>query len=201
MDSRQRDILTALQRGGDMADHVETLRFLVFYHAFGDILELGVRTGVSTLAILLALQEDSDGDSVCRLTSLDREPCLAARQAVERAGLGGRWTFLQRDALNWTDMPQNKFWDMIFVDLDHGREETERVLEVYAPRVKCGGWMVFHDTISHPELWAALEVWRGTEGLAWNMYHWRHCAGLAAFHNFDCRAPERCWYEEAEVEK
>lgn len=38
--------------------------------------------------------------------------------------------------------------DLVFIDADHSYEGVKRDYELYAPLVKCGGWVAFHDIVT-----------------------------------------------------
>ena len=135
------------------------------------VVELGVRTGNSTLALLAGA--DEIGGTVY---SVDRDPCEYAVDAIDRHGLSQRWEFACCDALFIYEILSWEI-DFLFVDLDHTYEETKVVLERYSPSIRPGGWMGFHDTVTRPDVLRALEPFRAIHD-DWNFYHWEHNSGL-----------------------
>lgn len=105
-------------------------------HAKGTIFEIGVRTGASTSAFLLGLEEN-DG----HLYSVDIADCskLFARHP--------KWTFLQSDSKDYskviTVVPTEV--DVLFIDGDHSREGYLYDLKTYSQFVKSGGLIISHD--------------------------------------------------------
>lgn len=96
----------------DLGEHFEWLR----NHANGHVLEIGVREGFSTTALLAGIYENGGG----HLYSVDKDDC---------GGLlsDPRWTFIQANSateperiLDATKMSSNGLWiDLLFVDGDH----------------------------------------------------------------------------------
>lgn len=116
------------------------------------ILELGVHLGWSTRAFLLACQMTGG-----HLWSVDVNPCLFARKAVELLGLEEFWTFAQADDLEFA-----KSWkepvDLIFIDTSHGLVQTWKELEAYAPFAK--GVILLHDTRCERNVYDAVQKFR-----------------------------------------
>ncbi len=104
--------------------------------------ELGTRGGDSTRALLAAM-EDQGG----RLYSFDIED---NSRSVEDARQREFWTFTQLDsatAAAWlgSNRGENTLVDLAFVDTDHTVGTTRREIAAWAPLVRPGGCMVFHD--------------------------------------------------------
>jgi len=176
----RRNLMEELQRQRtDISDHLETLRMLVVEFELCSVLELGVRGGNSTLALLAGI--DEIGGSVL---SVDLDPCERARERIAKHGLLGYWIFFQSDALAFR-IETCPYYRLIFVDLDHGYDETMAVLETYAPLVQTGGFFVFHDTVSYPELELALGEFIATHD-DWRFYHWLNCSGLTICRRGKC---------------
>ena len=135
------------------------------------VVELGVRSGNSTLALLAGVSE-IDGT----VLSIDRDPCEHAKAAVAKNRLGDYWIFIRGEALGNLAVLTTAI-DLLFVDLDHTFDETAEILELYAPLVRPGGWMAFHDTITRPNVLYALEPFRAIHD-DWRFYHWEHNSGL-----------------------
>ena len=118
----------------DIHEHLPTFVELVETLDAQHVIELGTRTGVSTIAWLYALSRTGG-----RLTSIDID---------ERPDIGDhdRWTFIQGDdcdpAITSTLDPA----DIVFVDTSHLYDHTVRELNIYRWLVKPGGLIVCHDT-------------------------------------------------------
>jgi predicted O-methyltransferase YrrM len=104
------------------------------------VIELGVRSGNSTSAFLLAA-EQNDG----HVYSVDIEP-------VRLPWLGHpRWTFMQGDDVDLADdLPDDV--DVLFIDTSHHYGHTHKELARYVPKVRKGGVVLLHDTeLEHPD--------------------------------------------------
>ncbi len=99
------------------------------------VIELGTRTGVSTIAWLYALEQTGG-----HLWSVD----IDAKPPI---GDYPHWTFIQGDDCKpdiQTQLPTQA--DIVFIDTSHHYEHTLRELRGYRSFVKKGGLMVLHDT-------------------------------------------------------
>jgi cephalosporin hydroxylase len=104
------------------------------------VIELGTRTGVSTLAWLHALQRTGG-----RLTSVD----IDARPPI---GEHAHWTFIQGDDMDPAISGSLDVADIVFIDTSHHYTHTLRELHTYRWLVKPGGLIVCHDTeLPRPE--------------------------------------------------
>lgn len=115
--------------------HVHLPRFvgLVTQMNAQHVIELGTRSGVSTVAWLHGLHLTGG-----RLTSIDLDPGPDITS--------DRWTFIQGDDLDPAIVSELDPADIVFVDTSHLYEHTLRELNVYRWLVKPGGVMVLHDT-------------------------------------------------------
>lgn len=105
------------------------------------VIELGTRTGVSTIAWLYALEQTGG-----HLWSVD----IDAKPPI---GDYPHWTFIQGDDCRpeiQVQLPTQA--DIVFIDTSHHYEHTLRELRGYRPFVKPGGLIVCHDTeLPQPE--------------------------------------------------
>lgn len=117
---------------------------------YREVLEIGVREGFSTRALLLALRIING-----HLDSIDIVNCVTAFKNVEKLGLSGYWTFILG---NSTDL--GKTWarevDMLFLDAGHLYEETVLELELFAPWVRYE--ILLHDTKAFPSVRKAIDT-------------------------------------------
>lgn len=133
--------------GSDINEHLLPLYSLVLWLNAKRVLELGVRTGESTLAL---------GEGVLatggRLYSVDIEDSPDAVRKADSCGFKASWTFVKSDdikfGLGW---PKDVLFDLIFIDTSHQYEHTKSEIEIFDPLLRPGGIMAFHDTVSHPE--------------------------------------------------
>ena len=99
------------------------------------VIELGTRTGVSTIAWLYALEQTGG-----HLWSVD----LDGKPPI---GDYSHWTFIQGDDESDTVLSQLPSpVDVVFLDTSHWYPNTCRELELYLPMVRSGGLIVCHDT-------------------------------------------------------
>ena len=126
------DVQDCMQRLHDWAARCPQVR----------VLELGVRGGNSTSAVLAAA-EKADG----HVWSVDiAQPTVPAQWAES-----GRWTFILGDDMIVTP-PAGQF-DVLFIDTSHACAHTLAELRRYVPLVAPGGTVLLHDTrLEAPEL-------------------------------------------------
>lgn len=107
------------------------------------VIELGTRTGVSTIAWLYALERNGG-----RLWSVDMD-------AKPPIGDYPHWEFIQGDDEDdavFNALPDEV--DILFLDTSHLYQHTRRELRKYLPKVRKGGVIVCHDTeLDYPEGW------------------------------------------------
>ncbi len=113
----------------DMWDYAQLLRTC----AHGSCLEIGVRDGVSTSAILLGLDDKQHGS----LVSVDRE------QQCGSIFSHPRWSFLCGDS-HEIELPACKF-DFMFIDGGHSYDVIKGDLKRFTPLLKHGGTLLVHD--------------------------------------------------------
>lgn len=160
----------------DIYEHLPTFVDLVRDLDAKEVIELGVRRGVSTIAWLYAL-EDTDG----HLTSVDITPCAHEFPS-------DRWTFVLGDDTSiyvLKEMPDPPV-DIVFIDTSHAYHHTCAELTLYSPYVRSGGRVVLHDTeVEHPEgiepdkpypVKRAIELFCDARGFKWT--NDERCNGL-----------------------
>ena len=131
-------------RWNDIQDCLAFLHESVLAYPRAQVVELGVRGGNSTSALLSAVQQVGG-----HLWSCDIEP----------PGRGGdwdfppewnevpEWTFICGDSVGDTVIAQMpKEIDVLFEDTSHTFEQTLAEMEAYMPLVRPGGVALFHDT-------------------------------------------------------
>lgn len=124
----------------DIHEHLATLHMLTIELKLKSILELGTRTGESTIALLQAAKEING-----KVTSLDIDPCLEAKKLVNSVGLEKYWTFIQTDDLK---IEWNEPIDHLFMDSSHTYEQTMMEFKKFEPFVRAGGIITLHDIVS-----------------------------------------------------
>jgi predicted O-methyltransferase YrrM len=155
----------------EINEHLVTLRLLTEQMNLRRVLELGVRSGQSTIALLEACKAIGG-----HVTSVDIEDCPDARNVVSTEGYDDMWHFVISDdlSLNW-ETPI----DHLFIDTSHAYEQTWCELVKYEPFVEPGGVISLHDTISFPGVRRAVEEYiRGRRDLKWYNYAHNHGLGV-----------------------
>ena len=118
-----------LSTWSDMQAHLPTL----FEAAHGNVLELGVRAGVSTAALLAGVEAHGG-----HVWSVDRDDCSPVFAGHPQ------WTFVQADSLDAHTIPiLYKGYDLVFIDTEHTEERTIAELCLWGPRSKL---IMLHDT-------------------------------------------------------
>ncbi len=99
----------------------------------GDTLvDLGVREGASSFTML-----EATAGQRCRVIGVDPSPCPFA--------LPDRYDYLQTDSIAAADSIPNDLF-LCFFDTLHIKEQVMAELHHYWPKIRVGGWAVFHDT-------------------------------------------------------
>jgi hypothetical protein len=132
----------------DIQRHLSQLR----REARGTVLELGVRGGSSTVALLAGLEERGGV-----LWSVDVDPASAAVFPDHP-----QWRFVladSRDERSVVDAGLPDELDVVFIDTIHTYEQVRDELEVWGDRVVEGGVILFHDTDSYPPIRRAISEW------------------------------------------
>jgi predicted O-methyltransferase YrrM len=109
------------------------------------VLELGVRAGNSTSA-LLAGAEASGG----HVWSADIN--APASEVPAEWFISGRWTFILSDSVTMP-LPAGVTFDVVFIDSSHAYEHTLAELRRFVPLVAPGGTVLMHDTRYEPIPW------------------------------------------------
>lgn len=153
----------------DMQHHMGILRF--FASQCDVVLELGMRAGVSTCALL------SGGPFV---TSVDLERQEGPVGQLEWL-CPEKFKFVQCNSLEWLQGDA----DLVFFDTKHTYAHLKKELEIFAPNA--GKFMIFHDTQTfrhegedgqRPGLFAAIAPYCG-KNAAWRLVlDIDNCCGL-----------------------
>ena len=132
----------------DIHEHLQTLHLLTVELNLKNILELGTRTGESTIPFLLAAKELHG-----KLTSVDIDPCTNAKEKVKKLNLDQYWNFIQIDDLK---LDWNEQIDHLFIDTSHTYDHTIAEFRKFEPFVKKGGLITLHDIVSCPPVLDAI---------------------------------------------
>jgi predicted O-methyltransferase YrrM len=146
----------AREYGSSMAAHMPTLHLLAGHWSFGEIVELGVGRGWSTVSFLAAL-----AGTPKRLRSFDIEP--ARHSAVVQASgvpaevLGQCWDFKVSDSVEAAQKLADQSVSLLFVDTTHTYEKTKQELEAWLPKMHPAGVICGHDYYLYQhEAWASV---------------------------------------------
>jgi predicted O-methyltransferase YrrM len=153
----------------DIHEHLATLYFFTTELNLKNVVELGTRDGESTIALLLACKKIGG-----RLTSIDIDPCLTAKQRIESYGLTSYWSFMQANVakVDWHDSI-----DHLFVDTSHTYEQTLLELNKFEPYVTPGGVITLHDIVTYPSVLQAINDYV-SERSDLGFYQYFNCHGL-----------------------
>jgi len=128
-------INTTINGKGDSDKHLITLFSLVLQLNAKNILELGVRKGVTTLPLLAASK--ITGGSVVSV-DIDSTEFLCPNE------LKSRWTFIQSDAIQF--LQQNTtIWDLVYIDDWHSYDHVKKELELLDSKITPSTIIVLHD--------------------------------------------------------
>lgn len=158
----------------DIYLHLPTFAKMVFGRDARHVIELGTRSGVSTVAWLYAL-EHSGG----HLTSVDLEP-------APNIGRWSHWVHLVGDDCDPNIISELEPADIVFIDTSHLYDHTLRELNLYKWLVRRPGLIVLHDTeLERPEgapsqprfpVKTAVADFCEVEGFRW--FNYPECWGL-----------------------
>lgn len=153
--------LDRLSRWSDIREYLPFLYETAASYDGVRVLELGARKGNSTLAFLAAADAvgghvwSGDIDNI----DLNQDGMLPWRE-------NPRWTFICGDDMDTVaEFPAGV--DVLFIDTSHEYEHTLAELRAYMPRLVKGGTALFHDTISFPGVWDALDEYCAAESITW----------------------------------
>lgn len=149
--------------GVKLGAHLMTLHALA-RHARGPIVECGVGSGFSTLALLAGAAE-----AQTTLTSYDikgdaHAAALRTWQLDQADPLLDHWTFVQKPSETAATDWAGKSVGLLFLDTCHFYTETRRELEAWAPRMASDGVLCGHDYLLHLDpIWTATGVKRAVD--------------------------------------
>lgn len=150
-----------LENWSDIQDHLPMLHD----EAKGNVVELGVRDGVSTSALLAGVEAKGgkvfsvDIDSKC-WEIFDGHPNWIFRQGSSVAidELSPHHTLLFGEH----ELKDNI--DLLFIDTEHTFKQCYMELMIWGVHVKRGGKILLHDVITFPMVGRAVEIWARENG-------------------------------------
>ena len=128
----------------DIHEHLVTLYMLTVEMKLRTIVELGTRTGESTIPLLFAAKKIGG-----KVSSFDINDCPKAKAMIASYNLQQYWSFTQSDDLK---VDWNEPIDHLFIDTSHTYEQTLNELRKLEPWVRNGGVITMHDPITCPEV-------------------------------------------------
>lgn len=153
----------------DIQHHLPRFAGMVLNLDARHVIELGTRTGISTVAWLYAL-----GITGGHLTSVD------LLERPENIPEFPHWDYIQGDDLDPAVISQLSSAEIVFIDTSHTYDQTAAELRAYRPLVRRGGRIVCHDTqLEHPPgaplvpafpVRQAVVEYVEAEGLRWTEY-------------------------------
>lgn len=135
-------------------DHLQ----FVYLQSEGNVLELGVREGVSTSALLYGVEQN--GGHVWSVDLNDR--CADVMRGHPQ------WTFIHGNSLDVARLEEGGVpadLDLLFCDTVHSYEQVNLELKTWGPRVKPDGLILVHGINKHPDTLTACEGYAKSNGL------------------------------------
>lgn len=135
-------------------DHLQ----FIYLQAEGNVLELGVREGVSTAALLYGVEQNGghvwsvDLNERCREVFRDHPD----------------WTFIHGNSLDLARVEEGGVpaeLDLLFCDTVHTLEQVNLELKTWGPRVKRTGIILVHGINKYPQAQEACEFYAKSNGL------------------------------------
>jgi predicted O-methyltransferase YrrM len=163
----------------DIKHHLAALYWLARISGGIDIIELGVRSGDSTRALLAAAQDmgghvwsyDIDGDA------------YRVKEVTEKHGIewvDGLWTCTKSDSIEAANGWGRGTADIVFVDTTHELVQTQREIYAWQHTIRPRGMMVFHDSgLNEPNrdgVGPAVEAFANNYPNQWSLERHDHCA-------------------------
>lgn len=165
-----------LNRESDIREHLPTLR--KFASQSNTVVELGVRTGVSTRALLAGKPRRMLSYDLNPFTDYERLRRIAAAEGVD-------FEFIQGDS-RLVQIPR---CNLLFIDTLHNYKQLLAELQAHAHKVL--DRIILHDTATYgvigddggQGLLAAWEAYERTSTVLWDLeYQSKSCNGLSVFH-------------------
>lgn len=129
-------IKTTLTGTGDSDKHLLTLFSLVVQLGARNILELGVRSGTTTLPLLLGAQLTHG-----TVTSVDiKDTTFECPQHLKN-----RWTFIRTDSIDYLKSTKTKCWDLVYIDDWHSCDHVKKELDLLDRQSDSKTLIVLHD--------------------------------------------------------
>jgi predicted O-methyltransferase YrrM len=135
----------------DMKDHLLVIYGIVLGLRPKISLEIGVRSGISTMAILLALKRIGSGKLYSIDITVHPKTTDRAMKRARAAGVVSFWNFQQADSFEfwktWTEP-----LDILLIDGNHSFEAVKNDFERYSKFVRKDGLILMHDAYTTSEV-------------------------------------------------
>jgi predicted O-methyltransferase YrrM len=168
----------------DIGEHLAILSMLVTEFKLKEIVELGTRSGNSTLTLLGAAKASGG-----RVLSMDIQPCKIAQERVASAGLSDYWTFRQIDDLSVSDSEIPQPIDLLFIDTLHTYNQLTAEFKKYTPHLRQGSWIAIHDYVSFPGMTRAVRDFVASRPHSFSFYPFANQNGLALIRVLERNGP------------
>lgn len=146
-------------------------------NSFSSVLQLGTWMGFSTIVLADALLRSTvvhQRKIIFDTVELDKSIHKRARSFIEKAGFSSLVRCIDGSTLDGEVLKTlHVEYDFIYVDSSHATEETRSEIELYFPRLRKEGVMVFHDSSHYASRWdptnrggvrKALDEWIASPG-------------------------------------
>lgn len=141
----------AKEYGSNMASHMPVLHLLARHWSFGEIVELGVGSGWSTLAILSGVCEAQRHFCSYDLDPSCRAKALAAIDLPDADPRLSRWEFRSQPSPECAANYKDGSISFLFLDTSHLYEQTKVELSAWLPKIHPQGVMCGHDYFLHED--------------------------------------------------
>ena len=147
--------------GGDMCYHVHLIYAITRGINAQTVVELGIRNGQSTRAMLYGLSKTGG-----KLWSNDIENC----NHVCPPEFKKHWMFLHLSTDDFVSVIKKKNMeiDLLFIDADHSHEQSYKDFVNYEPFVRNNGFILMHDVYPAKE---SRKKWPGGAGGVWQTWN------------------------------
>jgi cephalosporin hydroxylase len=163
-----------LDRESDMREYMPVLREITERYSFPYVLEIGVRTGISTRCFLSAVAGRGG-----HVWSIDIDVPVVPPHWHRAL----TWSFIWSDSLAVEEIELPSRVDVLFIDGDHSYRHVYKELMRYVPLLRKGSTLVCHDTLlqvqGEPEYPVATAL--RDFGLTWHEHGGRYGLGEVRF--------------------
>lgn len=138
--------------GSDMRGHMSMLYLLARHWSGGNVVELGVGTGWSTISLLAGVCEAGrvlDSYDINPMTEIHVQRNLRSR--LRRNPVLESWRFHLKDSVEAAADFENGSVSLMFLDTSHTLEDVRRELPAWLPKMHPEGVVCGHDYLLHED--------------------------------------------------